>query len=240
VTATDAAVPEGRTTPSSLWRSVGPGLVFLAAITGPGTILSNAVAGANYGYSLIWAFALSLLFRYVWVEATGRSVLVTGESLLQGYARVGTWLVWTVFGAGILVRHSTNLYTILLMGDAVHTLMPLPLAHSAAVWTVVFTLLGFAMMFWGGYPSERGCKVLMAILVGRSRPRRSIRSRSRCRFWPGCSSRPFRRTMAPTARYSSSRPIGAQVGTLSNLSYATSCAKRVGAARPPSSAATDL
>ena len=81
-------------------------------MTGPGSIVSNAAAGASYGYNLLWALALALLFRYVWVDASARYVLVTRESLLQGYARIGRWLVWTILGAAIVVRHSTNLYTI--------------------------------------------------------------------------------------------------------------------------------
>jgi Mn2+/Fe2+ NRAMP family transporter len=56
------------------WASLGPGLVFLTAMTGPGALLSNAAAGASYGYDLIWALALSLLFRYVWVNTSARSI----------------------------------------------------------------------------------------------------------------------------------------------------------------------
>lgn len=90
------------------WDSVGPGLVFFLAVTGPDAFLSNAAAGASYGYAMIWALALALLFRYTLVSASARYVLVTGESLLQGYGRIGKWLVWTALAATILVRHSTN------------------------------------------------------------------------------------------------------------------------------------
>lgn len=222
MTTVAAAASEDRLTRWRFWDAIGPGFVFLAAMTGPGTVLSNAVAGANYGYGLIWAFALSLMFRLVWVETTARYVLVTGESLLQGYARVSKWLIWIVFGAALIVRHSTNLYTILLMGDAVHSLAPLPLAYSAAVWTVVFTLLGSAMMFWGGYPVlERGCKILMAILVA---------AIAAAAFYSHPQPLPILEgTFVPSVPtdqgvYSSilliTAMIGAQVGTLSNLSYA--------------------
>ncbi len=85
------------------WGGLGPGLAFLAAMTGPGSIVSNAAAGASYGYSLLWALALALLFRYVWVDASARYVLITRESLLQGYARIGRWLVWTILGAALLM-----------------------------------------------------------------------------------------------------------------------------------------
>jgi len=204
------------------WASLGPGLVFLTAMTGPGALLSNAAAGASYGYDLIWALALSLLFRYVWVNTSARYVLVTGESLLQGYARMGRWLVWTILVASIVVRHSTNLYTILLMGSAAQALIPLPFAASGALWTLCFTLLGFAMMFWGGYPAmERGCRVLIAIMAGSlvaaallSRPQPGPILWGTLVPWIPPTERVYSAVLILTAM------IGAQVGTLSNLSYA--------------------
>ncbi len=204
------------------WASLGPGLVFLAAMTGPGSILSNAAAGASYGYDLIWALALALWFRYVWVNASARYVLVTGESLLQGYARMGRWLVWTVLVAGVVVRHSTNLYTILLMGNAVHALIPLPFPASGAIWTLFFSLLGFAMMFWGGYPAmERACRLLVAIMASwlvaaalLSRPQPARILWGALVPWIPPTEGTYSAVLLLTAM------IGAQVGTLSNLTYA--------------------
>lgn len=208
------------------WRpaagALGPGLAFLTAMTGSGSLVSNAVAGATYGYDLLWALALALLFRYVWVDTSARYVLVTGESLLQGYARKGRWLVWTVLAAAVIVRHSTNLYTILLMGHAVQLILPLPFAAGAGAWTVLFTLLGFAMMFWGGYPAvERGSRVLVAVMVSalfvsawRAHPPLAAVLRGAfVPLMPGGMG-VYSGAVVLTAM------IGAQVGTLSNLSYA--------------------
>jgi Mn2+/Fe2+ NRAMP family transporter len=204
------------------WVTLGPGLAFLAAMTGPGSIVSNAAAGASYGYRLLWALALALLFRFVWVDISARYVLVTGETLLQGYARMGQWLVWTILGASILVRHSTNLYTILLMGNAVHTLVPLPFESSRAAWTLLFSLIGIAMMFWGGYPLvERGSQylvsfmtasLLLAAILSRPQPAQ-IAWGILVPSLPGGQGT-FSAILILTAM------IGAQVGTLSNLSYA--------------------
>jgi Mn2+/Fe2+ NRAMP family transporter len=204
------------------WGGLGPGLAFLAAMTGPGSIVSNAAAGASYGYNLLWALALALLFRYVWVDASARYVLVTRESLLQGYARIGRWLVWLILGAAILVRHSTNLYTILLMGNAVHALLPLPIAASSAVWTLLFSLIGLAMMFWGGYPVvERGSQVLVLVMTGcllvaavLARPQPAQILWGTLIPWVPRSEGVYSAIVILTAM------IGSQVGTLSNLSYA--------------------
>ena len=144
---------------------LGPGLVFFFTAMGPGTFLTSAVAGATYGYSLLWALALALLFRFVWVNTAASYVLVTRESLLQGYARIGSWLVWTALVVTVVVRHTSNLYTILLMGNAAHLLVPLPTTASAAIWSVALTMVGVVMMVWGGYGLiERACTVVIVIL----------------------------------------------------------------------------
>jgi Mn2+/Fe2+ NRAMP family transporter len=191
-------------------------------MTGPGSLLSNAAAGATYGYDLLWALALALTFRYVWVDTSARYVLVSGESLLQGYARLGRWLVWVVLVAAILVRHSTNLYTILLMGGVVQLIVPLPFAGGGAAWTLVFSLVGFSMMFWGGYPAvERGARVLVGVMVGSlvvaaalaHPPHAAVRRGSHVPWLPDGEGA-FSAVVVLTAM------VGAQVGTLSNLSYA--------------------
>lgn len=200
---------------------LGPGLVFFFTAMGPGTFLTSAVAGATYGYSLLWALALALLFRFVWVNTAASYVLVTRESLLQGYARMGRWLVWTALVVTIVVRHSSNLYTILLMGNAAHLLMPLPTPISGAIWSVALTILGVVMMGWGGYPLiERACTVVIVVL-GVSLPIAAVFSNPD----PAAIARGLFIPTIPnsTGLYSAllllAAMIGAQAGSMSNLSY---------------------
>jgi len=42
-------------------RELGPGALVAAAFIGPGTVTVCTLAGANYGYALLWA----LLFAYL-------------------------------------------------------------------------------------------------------------------------------------------------------------------------------
>ena len=144
---------------------VGPGFVYALAVLGTGDIVSNSAAGSSYGYSLIWALAMALVFRYVWVGTTAKYVLVTGESLLTGYGRVGSWVPLMVLLACLPIRHFTNQFVILIMGSSAHMLFPLPTAWSTVIWACLFTVLGFAIPFWGGYAViEKFCKVLVGIM----------------------------------------------------------------------------
>ena len=89
--------------------ALGPGFVYALTVLGTGDLISNSAAGAGYGYALIWALGLTLVFRFVWVNTSAKYVLVTGESLIKGYARLGNWVVWVVLIAIIFLRHFYNL-----------------------------------------------------------------------------------------------------------------------------------
>lgn len=147
--------------------ALGPGLVFALTAAGPASFVSNAAAGATYGYALIWVLGFTVVFRYVWLNTSAKYVLVTGESLLDGYRRVGKWMSGVVYGAAVVVRHLSNLYKVVLLGSCVHLLLPLPVPWSAHFWSLFSVLLAFAMVFWGGYPTiERFCKLLVALMTG--------------------------------------------------------------------------
>lgn len=148
-------------------KTLGPGIVFALTVIGAGDIVSNAAAGADYRYSLIWALALTLVFRYVWVGTAAKYVLVTEESLLQGYDRIGRWVSYLLLFSILFLRHVSNLYKVVLLGAVFSLFLPLPDGLGPTVWSVVLTCLGFGMMFWGGYPLiERFFKLLLLLLGG--------------------------------------------------------------------------
>ena len=170
----DTNATTGRDTNSLLSQmsSVGPGLVYALTILGTGDLITNASAGDEYGYALIWALGFTLILRYVWVNTSAKYVLVTGESLMQGYARLGTWFIWLMLFALIILRHVYNLYQILMMGSGADILVPLtvlsiPAEWSMPIWALLFTGIGFVMMFWGGYAViETFCKILVGVMGG--------------------------------------------------------------------------
>jgi Mn2+/Fe2+ NRAMP family transporter len=146
---------------------MGPGIVFALTVLGAGSVVANAAAGASSGYSLLWVLALAVFFRYVWLAVSARYVLVTGEPLIAGYARLGKWFLWSLWLALLLMAHLYTLYAIALMGFSFDVLLPLPWGWSAETWGLFFTLAGFGMCFWGGYPAvETVCKVLLALMGG--------------------------------------------------------------------------
>src|SRR5690606_6996638 len=66
-----AASAMGAPIPTSFWgyvKSFGPGIVLVLTWLGAGDLVDNAMAGAHYGYALMWGLALALLVRYFLVS----------------------------------------------------------------------------------------------------------------------------------------------------------------------------
>jgi manganese transport protein len=144
----------------------GPGLVFILASLGPKVIVTNAVAGAGHGYSLLWTLLLLAVARYVVLEASGRYVVATGESVGEGLAHYGRWTAWLLLGEILLKRHLTNLSFILLMGALMNAVIPLWDARGVVLWSLLLWGVAFALMWWGRYKRvEKWFRLLGAVLA---------------------------------------------------------------------------
>ena len=64
-------------------RDIGPGVLIAAAFIGPGTVTLCTMAGASFGYSLIWALALSIFSTVVLQEMSLRIGLITKMNLAE-------------------------------------------------------------------------------------------------------------------------------------------------------------
>ncbi|WP_332913048.1 Nramp family divalent metal transporter [Algoriphagus boritolerans] len=63
------------------FRNLGPGPLIAAAFIGPGTVTVCTLAGANFGFSLLWALVLSIVATVILQEISGRIGIVTGSDL---------------------------------------------------------------------------------------------------------------------------------------------------------------
>ena len=64
-------------------KDVGPGVLIAAAFIGPGTVTLCTIAGASYGYSLLWAILLSIIATIVLQEMALRIGLITNKGLAE-------------------------------------------------------------------------------------------------------------------------------------------------------------
>ncbi len=83
-------------------RAVGPGILFAGAAIGVSHLVQSTRAGAGYGFSLLWAVILVLFFKYPFFQFSHRYTVAAGESMLQGYRRIGHWAL-VVFMAIVII-----------------------------------------------------------------------------------------------------------------------------------------
>ncbi|HUG39463.1 MAG TPA: Nramp family divalent metal transporter [Longimicrobiales bacterium] len=65
----------------------GPGAIVAAAFIGPGTVTTATLAGAGYGFTLLWALTFSLVATLILHEMAARLGLVTGTGLGEAVRR---------------------------------------------------------------------------------------------------------------------------------------------------------
>jgi Mn2+/Fe2+ NRAMP family transporter len=79
---------------AQFWKGFGPGLLWAAAAIGVSHLVQSTRAGADAGFALWWVILLALILKYPFFEYGPRYAAATGESLVEGYRRVGRWALW--------------------------------------------------------------------------------------------------------------------------------------------------
>jgi Mn2+/Fe2+ NRAMP family transporter len=160
-----AVAPPADNFPAYL-RAFGPGIVVALSWVGTGDLIDNSVAGGNYGYALLWVLPLSLVFRFVFVNALGKYPLYNVQqdpSIVRGIARAHPAFGWLMLVSFVLYTHILLAFTLSGVGVALEGLFGgLPTFW----WAVVGALSVFAVTLKGAYRLiERIFKVVLAVMV---------------------------------------------------------------------------
>lgn len=78
-------------------KTLGPGLLFASTAIGVSHLVQSTRAGANYGFALVGFIIAANLFKYPFFEYGSRYANVKGESIIDGYKRIGPWMLWLYF-----------------------------------------------------------------------------------------------------------------------------------------------
>lgn len=139
--------------PATFWqyvRSLGPGLIVALTWLGAGDMVDSAVAGGNYGYSLMWAMVIALGVRYLFVSIIAKYQLCNqhGESVMAGLKRLHPWMPVFVGVIALFFGHFYGSYMVKGVGEA-----STKLAGFGApwMWSVFWVVIGAALIFRGSY-----------------------------------------------------------------------------------------
>lgn len=74
---------------SNFLKTLGPGILFASTAIGVSHLVQSTQAGANFGFTLLWAIILANLFKYPFFEFGSRYANATGQSIITGYNKLG-------------------------------------------------------------------------------------------------------------------------------------------------------
>ncbi len=79
---------------SILIKDIGPGAIVTAAFIGPGTVTVCTLAGANFGYTLLWVLVFATLTTIVLQEMAARLGVITGKGLGENLRITFATSIW--------------------------------------------------------------------------------------------------------------------------------------------------
>lgn len=130
-------------------KKIGPGLLFAGAAIGVSHLVQSTRAGADFGYGLIWALILVHIFKYPFFQYGPRYALATGESLLDGYKRLGK---------GVLILYFIITFTTMFTIQTAVTIVTAGIASSlfgnfisTELWTIIILFICALILIKGKY-----------------------------------------------------------------------------------------
>ncbi len=123
--------------PSTFRTAFGPGLLWAAAAIGVSHLVQSTRAGADAGFALGGIILLSLILKYPFFEYGPRYAAATGESLVEGYQRIGAWAAWTylliTLSTALIIQSAVVLFTSFLVQVTFGLTFPLPLTAALVI-----------------------------------------------------------------------------------------------------------
>lgn len=72
---------------------MGPGLLYAGAAIGVSHLVQSTRAGSSFNFDLLWVLIFANLIKYPFFDFGTRYATATGNSLIEGYAKIGRWAI---------------------------------------------------------------------------------------------------------------------------------------------------
>jgi manganese transport protein len=149
------------------FRKLGPGLVVTAAFIGPGTVTTASRAGADFGFSLLWAVVFATLATVVLQEMSARLGIAARQGLGEAirstfHIRIARFLAGAIVIAAIGLGNAAY-QTGNLTGAALG--LQVVLAGDLSLWAALLAGLAFALLVTGKYKLIERALVVLVVLM---------------------------------------------------------------------------
>lgn len=127
-------------------KMLGPGLLFAGAAVGVSHLVQSTRAGASYGFELVWVLIIANALKYPFMEFAPRYANSTGNSLIDGYNKIGKWAlilyVLLTVATMFAIQAAVTIVTAGLFSKVFNIDLPMPLV-TALMLLVAMLILGF-------------------------------------------------------------------------------------------------
>ncbi|MEQ9309810.1 MAG: Nramp family divalent metal transporter [Balneolaceae bacterium] len=154
---------KSRTT-STLKYALGPGLIMAAAAVGVSHLVQSTRAGADYGFTLVWAVILANIFKYPFLEFGPRYAIATQESMIKGYKKLGNWAFWIfvifTLGTMFIIQAAVTIVSSSLAAELTGMVL------TPFIWSVILLGICIAILLYGQYSAlDSAIKLIMVVLT---------------------------------------------------------------------------
>ncbi|NNC49793.1 MAG: divalent metal cation transporter [Flaviramulus sp.] len=130
-------------------KNLGPGLLFAGAAIGVSHLVQSTRAGADFGLGLLWALFLIHLFKYPFFQYGPRYATATGESLLDGYKKLGKGILITYFILSLATMFTIQTAVTIVTAGIASALFGGFI--SIKIWTIIILLICVGLLIIGKF-----------------------------------------------------------------------------------------
>ncbi len=157
-------------------KSIGPAALVTAAFIGPGTVTTCSIAGAKFGYALLWGLLFSIVATIVLQEMSARLGIVSrkglGEALREQSANrftkyLAIFLVISAIAIGNAAYETGNILGGALGLETItgFSIISFSDSFSINIWGPIIGLFAFGIMILGSYKTLEKILVTLVILM---------------------------------------------------------------------------
>ena len=143
---------------------LGPGLLFAGAAIGVSHLVQSTRAGAEFGWGLIWALILVNIFKYPFFQYGPRYAIATGESLLDGYYKIGKVFLITYFILNLATMFTIQTAVTIVTAGLASSLFGI--TDNMVIWSLIITITCYIILLLGKYQIlDKMIKIIILILA---------------------------------------------------------------------------
>lgn len=162
---TSQTAPKSRSSIGRIFYVLGPGIMMAAAAVGGSHLVASTKAGAIYGWQLLILILLVNLLKYPFFRAGIQYTMGTGESLVEGYAKLGRPYIWVFVILSAVSAVISTAALLLFSASLLQYFIPFELSIKALNIFVLATC--FIILFTGHYKTldnlSKGIMVVLSI-----------------------------------------------------------------------------